>query len=382
MDRKHGSNIVKWFLLLKIKFHYAKVIRVIVLSAVIVIVVLFISLYMIIHNYINKLNFAETPKEVPFVQSIEIEQGDEIRNDIELEEGLSDAVDSPEKDILSLEEKIRLNMEENSTPIIYDEDVFNVLLIGSDTRETGDTGRSDAMIIISINKKTKTIIATSLLRDIYLQIPERTNNRINTAYAYGGAELLLETIKLNFKIEIDRYASINFNSFIDIVDAVGGVTLEITEEEIPVINKYVRELNQINGEPEEKDILTEPGTYLLNGTQALGYARNRYVGMDFERTARQRRVLEQIFNNMKNLNLLEINNLMNIVLPKITTNLTEGELFSMILTLPTYTEYSLEEWSIPVKGSYSFMKIRGMSVIGIDFEENIKELRYRVYGVQ
>lgn len=382
MDRKYGSNIVKWFLLLKIKFHYAKVIRVIVLSAVIVIVVLFISLYMIIHNYINKLNFVETPKEVPFVQSIELEQGDEIRSDIELEEELSDAADSPEKDILSLEEQIRLNMEENSTPIMYDEDVFNVLLIGSDTRETGDTGRSDAMIIISINKKTKSIIATSLLRDIYLQIPERTNNRINTAYAYGGAELLLDTIKLNFKIEIDRYASINFNSFIDIVDAVGGVTLEITEEEIPVINKYVRELNQMNGEPGEKDILTEPGTYLLNGIQALGYARNRYVGMDFERTARQRRILEQIFNNMKNLNLLEINNLMNIVLPNITTNLTEGELFSMILSLPTYTEYSLEEWSIPVNGSYSFMKIRGMSVIGIDFEENIKELRYRVYGVQ
>jgi anionic cell wall polymer biosynthesis LytR-Cps2A-Psr (LCP) family protein len=112
----------------------------------------------------------------------------------------------------------------------------------------------------------------------------------------------------------------------------------------------------------------------------LGYARNRYIGMDFERTARQRRVLELIFNKVKDLNLTEINDLLNRVLPQITTNLTEGELFSLILGLPAYSKYSLEEWSIPVKGTYSFVIIRRMDVIGIDFKENIKELQKRIYG--
>jgi LCP family protein required for cell wall assembly len=282
---------------------------------------------------------------------------------------------------ITIEEELHNNLEKNSIPIKYDEDVFNVLLIGSDTRKSGGTGRSDAMILVSINKETKKIIATSILRDIYLQIPgKKINNRINAAYAFGGADLLLKTVVQNFRVKVDKFASIDFYAFIDIVDAVGGVNLEVSEKEIPVINGYITELNRLTGQEETKDCLTEAGTLLLSGKQALGYARNRYVGnSDFERTARQRRVLEQIFEKLKSLDLTEIMDLLNIILPQVTTNLSEGEIFSLILSLPTYIDYDLEQWSIPKAGTYSSMRIRGMAVLGIDFNENILELHREVY---
>lgn len=193
----------------------------------------------------------------------------------------------------------------------------------------------------------------------------------------------MDTIEQNFKLEVNRYASVDFFAFIDIVDAIGGVTLDVSEKEIPVINNYVSEINRLNGEEESLDNLTEPGTLLLNGKQALGYARNRYIGNnDFERTARQRRVLEQVFLKTKDLGLLELSSLMNKLLPQVTTNLTQGEIFSMILSLPSYAKYDLQQWSIPVNGSYSNLRIEGMAVLGIDFERNIGELQRRIYDIE
>ncbi|NLZ81307.1 MAG: LytR family transcriptional regulator, partial [Clostridiales bacterium] len=248
-----------------------------------------------------------------------------------------------------------------------------------DSRKAGGTGRSDAMILVSINKSKKEIVSSSLLRDIYLQIPGKGNNRLNAAYAFGGANLLLDTIEENFKVKVDKYAAVDFYSFMSIVDAVEGVTLEVTKEEIPIINSYVKELNKLTGQDESNDFLTEPGLLHLNGKQALGYARNRYIGSDFERTARQRRVLEQVFLKVKSADLIQINELLNTFLPQVTSNITEAEVFSLILSLPAYSGYELKQLSIPVKNSYSFMRIEGMSVIGIDFEKNIEVMYNEIY---
>jgi LCP family protein required for cell wall assembly len=307
---------------------------------------------------------------------------DEAASEPEAEESAADIIDSPKEEIDNLEEKIRKNMEDNQTPIINDKDVTNILLIGCDTRKKGGSGRSDAMILVSINKKDKTITVTSILRDIYLQIPGKKNNRINAAYAMGGASLLMDTIEQNFKIKVDRFASVDFYAFIDIVDTIGGITLDVTEKEISVINRYIEEMNRLTGQDKVLDKITSPGTYLLNGKQTLGYVRNRYVGTDFARTARQREVLEKIFNGVKDLNLIKLNELMNKILPQVTTNLTEGEIFSMILSLPSYATYELQQWSIPMKGTYSNLRINKMSVLGIDFEENIKEIQRKIYGIE
>jgi LCP family protein required for cell wall assembly len=345
-------------------------------------IVLLLTAYLIIHSYINKMNLVTT---LDMNQSEEVamaQYDNRIEEEIELEQEDSDesAPDSSEDEILSLEDTIRTNMEANSTPILYDKDVINILLIGCDTREAGGSGRSDTMIIVSINKKSKKIIVTSLLRDIYLQIPGKKNNRLNAAYAYGGADLLMSTIEQNFKIRTNRYVSIDFYSFIDIVDAVSGVTIEVTDEEIPVINNYIREINRLTEQAEEKDILTASGILQLNGKQALGYSRNRYVGnCDFERTARQRRVLEQIYEKVKSLNLKQTKKLLDTILPQITTNLTEGEIISLILSLPSIINYEVEQWSIPMANSYKPMRIRGMAVLGINFDENINELNNKVY---
>lgn len=192
----------------------------------------------------------------------------------------------------------------------------------------------------------------------------------------------MDTIEQNFKIQVDRFAAVDFYAFIDIVDTIGGVTLDVTEEELPVINDYVAEINLLTGEEKSKDQLTEAGALLLNGKQTLGYVRDRYVGNnDFERTSRQREVLKKIFDGVKGLRLSEINRLLNVFLPQVTTNFTEGELFSMILDIPAYTKYDFQQWSIPVNGSYKDMRIDRKAVLSIDFEVNIKELQSRIYNI-
>lgn len=359
-----------------------------------VLMVLGIVAFSIFNSYINKMNLV-SPKDIEENNISDINDvrendlssqthTDQDNNSDYVEEidDLEDTsiTDTPQEEIDLVEEKIRANMDENQTPILESKDVINILLIGSDTRKVGGAGRSDAMIIVSINKKTKMITATSIMRDIYLHIPGKKNNRINAAYALGGADLLMETIRQNFKLELSDFASIDFYAFIDVIDEIGGVTLDVSQREIPIINNYVSEINIITGVEETKDHLTEPGLLLLNGKQALGYARNRYVGnSDFERTARQRRVLEQIFDGVKDLSILELNDLVNTVLPQITTNLTKGEIFSLVLGLPSYANYDLQQLRVPIDGSYRNMRVRGMSVLDVDFKENINEIHLKVY---
>ncbi len=356
----------------------SKIVRIILVSGIAALSILCLTLYLFLHNYISKLNLVTKAEPDVSITGQMDEPIAETVNQVTEEEPFGE--DAPEEEVKTLEDKIRRNMEENSTAFMEDKEVFNILLIGSDNRSLTDTGRSDAMILVSLNKKTKAIISTSILRDIYLAIPGRGNNRINAAYAYGGADLLMDTIEQNFKIRIDRYASIDFYSFMDVIDALGGIALDVTKEEIPIINGYIEGMNKLMGQEAGTDLLTRAGTLKLNGKQALGYARNRYIGTDFERTARQRRVLEKVFDKVKKSNLIEISRLLNKILPDVTTNLTEGEIFSLILNLADYRNYKIEQWSIPKEGSYSFLRIRGMDVIGMDFNENIEEMNQRIYG--
>ena len=154
--------------------------------------------------------------------------------------------------------------------------VVNVLLIGNDSRLNGDDGRSDAMILISISDKTKTITMTSFLRDMYVDIPGHDGNRLNAAYSYGGAELLMQTIEQNFDIPVHRYALVNFEAFANLVDAVGGIDLDVTNDEVQLINGYLMEYNQLLGRNLDYDWLdaSASGVIHLNGPQALAYSRS------------------------------------------------------------------------------------------------------------
>lgn len=322
--------------------------------------------------YIGKMNLVKETVIPKDLETVALDELDEVNQNTEAE-------NTSKVEIDTLEEKIRKNMEKISMPIKSDKDVLNILLIGSDTRASGKGGRSDAMIVISVNKNTKKIVATSLLRDIYIQIPGTSNNRINASFAYGGADLLMETIENNFKIKIDRYVSIDFYAFMKVVDIVGGVNVEVTDKDIPIMNNYIRSLNTLTGTEIATDEITTSGNLDLNGIQTLAYVRNRYIGTDFARTSKQREVLEKVFNKVKDSNLVKLNQILNAVLPEITTNLKEGELFSLILNIPTYRKYNLEQWSVPAEGTYDFLRIRGMDVIGIDFDKNIATLQEKIY---
>lgn len=263
-----------------------------------------------------------------------------------------------------------------------DEGVTNILLIGNDSRENGEDGRSDAMILLSISNKTKTIHLTSLLRDIYVDIPGYKSNRLNAAYAYGGAELLMETIEQNFDIEVNRYMLVNFQAFANLVDAAGGVDLEVTNDEVQYINGYLVEYNQLEGKPEGTDYLdgSLSGMIHLNGPQALAYCRNRYIGTDFGRTERQRKVITAVIKNSPKALLSNPLELADGMLNNMTTNLSKSEISSLIMKAPFMIGYDVVQGTVPVEGSYSPATIRKMAVLEVDFEKNKQYLKQEIYG--
>ena len=262
------------------------------------------------------------------------------------------------------------------------EGVTNILLIGNDSRNKDDDGRSDAMILISISNKTKKIYMTSLLRDMYVDIPGRDGNRLNAAYAYGGPSLLLETIEQNFDIEVNRYVLVNFQAFANLVDAVGGVDLELSNEEVKWVNAYLNEYNLLEGRDITTDYLDESlsGMIHLNGPQALAYCRNRYIGTDFERTNRQRKVLTAASGKLPAALATNSAQLIDGLFPQLTTNLTQTECYTLSMQAGKLLTYEIIQSSIPVEGSYQNARIRDMAVLEVDFGMNKDYIRKNIYG--
>lgn len=262
--------------------------------------------------------------------------------------------------------------------------VTNVLLIGSDSRG-GERGRSDTMMLVSINKHTDEITLTSFMRDCYVEIPEYGWDKLNASYSYGGADLVMDTIEYNFGIKIDNYAAVDFVSFANIVDAVGGIEIDVSEAEIREINTILQaEVNEIMGDDALDDLLDvdDNGKIKLNGKQALSYARIRYVGnADFERTERQREVIELIFNKLKSSGLSVISQISDDVLPNVTTNMTTGQLYLLSLRVPFLFGYDIQKLQVPADDTYHFEdNTPSGSVLFIDdIEENYNMLKDEIF---
>ncbi len=284
------------------------------------------------------------------------------------------ATPSPEDAIADLEARLKENLEAGAAELEFNENIYNILLIGSDNR-VDETARSDSMIVVSINRETKTIVLTSLMRDIYLTMPGYWNDRLNAAYAYGGPELLMDTIDSNFGIPVDKYVQVGFQSFEDVVDILGGVTVEMSQQEHDAVNALGGETGF---EPLAEDAV---GMVELDGGQALGYVRIRNVGAsDFDRTARQREVMSALFEKAQGMTLTQLNDLANAVLPQVSTNLSQGEIFSLLLKALEYLDYGMKTLRLPVDGSCWDLVINGMWVLGIDFETNRLAWRETVFG--
>lgn len=248
----------------------------------------------------------------------------------------------------------------NDLKIKSDKNVLNVLLIGSDTRGTKG-GRSDTMMIISLDKNNGKIKMISLLRDLYVPISGKGENRLNASYAFGGTKLLIDTIEQNFKIKIDKYVRVRFDDFIKVIDKIGGVDIHITEAEASIIKGV------------------SAGDTHLNGKQALTYARIRKLDSDFGRTNRQRIVIKAVINKVKKMSVTEVSSLMYDILPLITTDFTTTELLSIIAQVGKIKDYPISELSIPVQGEYKGVYIRGMAVLVTDLNNAARTVQNFIY---
>ncbi len=257
----------------------------------------------------------------------------------------------------------------------YDKDVINILLIGADTI-SGKSARSDTMILMSINNVKKRIVFTSFMRDTYVKIPGRKDNRLNAAFAAGGPNLLIKTIKLNFDIDVDYYFMVSISSFEQAVDSIGGIDLTVNGDNY----NYFKGWKEIKGLSEAK---ATDGTHKihLNGGQALGYARSRnFSNGDFTRTLHQRDLLKQFAYQCKGKSLTELHGLLKSVLPYVKTSMPKTTLKSMIWNVLTYISYNITDARVPCPGSFQYARINGREVLSVNFEANKKYIKAKIYG--
>ena len=265
-----------------------------------------------------------------------------------------------------------------------DKDVKNILLIGVDNDYLpgmDDLGNADGLVIVSINRRTKQIVMTSLMRDILVSVGNQYKTKITLAYHYGGTEVLIDTIESNFGIPINNYVLMNYFNVIDIVDAMGGITLDVTADELYWMADKIHNLNELKGRDYDEGVLPpeQAGSVHMDGIQTAAYLRIRYAGNnDFERTERLRRVLMQLKEKALDMKLNELFELADTVLPCIETNFGQQDLLSLAVTSPRILRYSTVSNRIPVDGSYYFDDFGG-SVVVIDYKINNRFLYYTVY---
>lgn len=248
----------------------------------------------------------------------------------------------------------------------------NIALFGVDSRENAlkKSTHSDTIIVASINNKTKDVKLASVYRDTYVNIPDEGYNKINAAYFKGGYSLALSTINTNFDLDVQEYVTVNFQAVVNVVDMLGGITLDIQDNELKYLNGYVRSLNKINGTSVEG--LSSAGTQTVNGTQACAYARIRYTkGGDFKRAERQRIVVTKIFEKVKSSDLSTINDIIDEMFPQIYTNLSTSELLGLAKSVFSYN--IIDQTGFPFeKDAHTYNKVS--YVFPINLQDNVTKL--------
>lgn len=225
-------------------------------------------------------------------------------------------------------------------------EIINIMLVGQDTRNKEQRGLSDTMILVSINPATKKLVLTSFMRDTYIDIVGISGSglykdRLNTAYCTGGIDQLANTLAYNFGVEIDNFVEVDFEAFSTIVDALGGIDIELTEAEYKHM-KYQLHLD------------VQEGMNHLDGHKALEYARIRKIDSDFYRTERQRTVINEILKKVKNSGIAEILSLTEQFLPLVTTDMTNADITKYIVQIvPILKNLSMETLRIPVDGTWA-----------------------------
>lgn len=211
-----------------------------------------------------------------------------------------------------------------------EEKITNILLVGTDARPGEDVSRSDAMMILTIDGKNKALKITSLNRDTYVDIPGHGKEKLTHAYAYGEIDLLIKTIEENFKLDIQNYAVVNFLSFMDIIDTLGGVEVNVKQSEINETNKFIKnETYKWSKSSEPMKLIEKAGVQKLNGYQALSFARIRHNDSTMERDRRQSEVIAGVIQGLKNLPVSRYPALLDTILPYVKTNMKASQIISL-----------------------------------------------------
>lgn len=258
----------------------------------------------------------------------------------------------------------------------------NILLLGTDVRYTNQYGRTDSMIILSVNMATKKAKLTSVMRDIWVTMDGRyKNGKLNSACAQGGPELAMRTINECFATNIQYYALVNMSSMAEIIDLLGGLDLDITEAERKAINKGLFDLSPLSGmEP-----LMEYGSDVhMNGNQATAYARIRNIDSDYKRTQRQRYVLTQIARRLQQEDAATIVGVVMKLMGCVETNMNLTQLMTLAAVGLDIRMNDIEEFRIPAEDTYTSGNItvndKKVWCMKVDFNANAKLLHEFIYG--
>ena len=273
----------------------------------------------------------------------------------------------------------KLNIAETSEE--QETGYLNVALFGLDSRE-GDLGkgnRSDTMMIASLNKATGEVKLVSVYRDTLLKLDDGSYNKANAAYAFGGPEGAISMINRSMDMDISKYVAVNFNALVDVIDALGGLDITLTDAEVVHMNNYCVETSKVTGADYTKIEPEVAGTYQLNGVQAVSYSRIRYTGGgDFERTSRQRHVLELIAEKAQSASFSTLNKIIDKVFPQVSTNFTITE---MIAYAKDIAKYKLgDSMGFPDNNSFDMLDVVGSVVIPETLTSNVEDVHKFLFG--
>jgi LCP family protein required for cell wall assembly len=276
-----------------------------------------------------------------------------------------------------------------------DTEIVNILLVGADKNadeqdEKNADRRSDSMMIATIDVKHSKLKITSLMRDLYVNIPGYGGNKLNAAYSYGGITLLYETIAENFGIQMDGYAEVNFDAFVNVIDKLNGIEVTLTESE-------AKNLNSTNYIKRKKYRNLKVGTQTINGYQALGYCRirhgkmqanGRYPGVytasgkgdDYGRTERQRLTMQAVLKKIKTLSPTDLLDLAEVILPNITTDISKKMIYTYLMTVIQMGTTELNQFSVPIEGGFTTQTINGSDCLVPDLEANKSALKKFIFN--
>lgn len=284
-----------------------------------------------------------------------------------------------------------VSVAQSGTSLLQSDEVLNILLFGQDAHGSGegDYGRSDTTILMSIDNVNKKIKLTSFQRDTYVSIPGYGDDKINAAFSFGGEGLSIDTIETNFGIKVDKYATVDFSSFRKIIDILGGIDIELNLEEIGYINAQI-DVNHQKENGKTDFLVYDPNKELqvmhLDGYQALWYARDRgeenlggnpdysFSGDDWDRTSRQRKLIETIIKYLRTkASLTDLIAIVNEIGPLVTTNLKKEDIAFLASNIMTYVNYDMEQISLPTEGNWRYGRTDdGQSVIVIEEWDKVR----------